>query len=346
MIHNKLALLGFGNVGRALARLLLRKRDEIRDRYQISFTVTGIGTGRHGTAVDPGGINLEEALRVVEEGHKGGNLSALSTIPNIHSPYEFIDKCGADVLFENTPVNYESGQPAVDHLRAALQGGMHAITANKGPVVHAYTELKDTALLMGRRFYFESTVMDGAPLFSLFRETLPAAQVKALYGVLNSTTNLILTRMEAGESFEQAVAYAQKIGIAETDPSGDVDGWDSAVKVAALVTVMMGIPLKPSQVDRTGIRGLNSWAIQQAPKNGERWKLVCSARRDGENVEARVAPQLVPVSSPLYGIDGTTSIVQFETDVLGLLSIIESDPGPETTAYGLLADYLNAVRNV
>jgi homoserine dehydrogenase len=150
--------------------------------------------------------------------------------------------------------------------------------------------------------------------------------------------------METGEDFSQAVAYAQKIGIAETDPSGDVDGWDAAIKVAALVTVLMGMPLKPNQVDRQGIRGITSENIQEAKKLGKRWKLVCSARKEGQSVQARVAPEMVTIDSPLFNIEGTTSIVQFESDVLGLLSIIEADPGPHTTAYGLLADFLNAVR--
>jgi homoserine dehydrogenase len=185
--------------------------------------------------------------------------------------------------------------------------------------------------------------MDGAPVFSLFRTALPGAQLLAFNGILNSTTNLILTRMEAGEVFEQAVAYAQKIGITETDPSGDIDGWDAAIKVAGLVTVLIGVPLKPKEVERTGIRGISSQDIRAAQRKGQRWKLVCRAERDGDNIQASVAPQMVPPSSPLFHVDGTTSIIQFETDVLGSLSVIETDPGPHTTAYGLLADFLNAV---
>jgi homoserine dehydrogenase len=187
--------------------------------------------------------------------------------------------------------------------------------------------------------------MDGAPIFSLFREALPGARLIAFRGILNSTTNLILTRMEAGEPFTQAVAYAQSIGIAETDPSGDIDGWDAAVKVAALATVLMGVPLKPVEVERTGIREISPQDIQRAREQGLRWKLVCQARRDGDDLKASVKPEMVPPSSPLYQVDGTTSMVQFETDVLGLLSVIESDPGPETTAYGLLADFINAARS-
>jgi homoserine dehydrogenase len=224
---------------------------------------------------------------------------------------------------------------------------MHAITANKGPVVHAYNELTALAESQGRKFLFESTVMDGAPIFSLFRAALPAARLRSLRGVLNSTTNLILTRMEGGDSFEEAVAYAQSIGIAETDPSGDIDGWDAAVKVAALVTVLMNVPLKPVQVERQGIRDITRDDIAQARLQGKRWKLLCSAYQDGDHeneIIARVAPAMVERDSALYSIDGTTSIVQFETDVLGQLTILEENPGPHTTAYGLLADFINAVR--
>lgn len=343
MPHYRLALLGFGNVGQALGRLLLRKQAELQHRYNLTFRVNGIATGRHGCAIDLDGIDLERALSVMST--NGEAISTLAAIPLPRDGFDFINRCEADVLFENTPVNYATGQPAVDHLRAALELGMHAITANKGPVVHAYRQLTELAASRGRRFFFESAVMDGAPVFSLFREALPAARLRAFHGVLNSTTNLILTRMESGESFEQAVAYTQAIGIAETDPSGDIDGWDAAVKVAALATVLMDFPLLPSQVERQGIRGITLQDIQHARQAGKRWKLLCSAKRDENNLKARVQPEMVPASSPLYQVDGTTSLIEFETDVLGNLTLIETDPGPETTAYGLLADFLNAVRD-
>ncbi len=342
MPHYKLALLGFGNVGQALARLLMFKQADLKESYELTFSVTGIATGRHGLAIDPEGIDLERALALMET---GTGLEGLTRQPAPRDSLDFIRECGAEVLFENTPVDYATGQPAVDHLRAALELGMHAITANKGPVVHAYRQLTRLADAKGRKFFFESTVMDGAPIFSLFRGALPVAHLRALRGVLNSTTNLILTRMEAGESFEQAVAYAQSIGIAETDPSGDIDGWDAAVKVSALVTVLMGVPLKPNQVERQGIRGITLDEIARARLQGKRWKLVCSARREGTGVQARVTPQMVGPDSPMYNVSGTTSIVEFETDVLGLLSVVETDPGPHTTAYGLLADFVNAVRS-
>jgi homoserine dehydrogenase len=340
MAHYRLALLGFGNVGGAFARLLQRKEAELESDYGINFIVTGIATGRHGIAMDPNGLDLEQALALVEGGQ---SLSSISKIP-ITDSLNFVHSVPADVLFENSPVNHENGEPAVTYLRTALERGMHAVTANKGPVVHAYRELTSLAQAKGRKFYFESTVMDGAPIFSLFRSALPAAQLQSFSGILNSTTNLILGRMENGETFEAAVKYCQQIGLAETDPSGDVDGWDAAIKVAALVTVLMGLPLKPQEVDRTGIRGITAKMVTEAKAQGKHWKLVCTAKKDGNTVKGGVAPELVDPSSPLYSVEGSSSIVEFHTDTLSSLSIVEGNPGPETTAYGLLADFINAVR--
>jgi len=340
MPHYKLAFLGFGNVGRALAELLIRKEKELKERYGITFSTTGIATGRHGSLVNPNGVDLYGALELVRSGLP---LNILTTTP-ITSSLGFIHKSQADVLFENTSVNHETGQPALDYVKTALELGMHVCTANKGPVVHAYKELQDLAAAKGVKFLHESTVMDGAPIFSLFREAIPASNLLAFKGILNSTTNLILTRMEKGDSFDEAVKHSQDVGIAETDPSGDVDGWDAAIKVAALVTVLMGIPLKPQDVDRTGISKITPEMVADALKDGKRYKLICSAERDGENITARVAPELIPSTSPIFSVEGTSSIVEFKSDVLGDLSIVEKDPGPHTTAYGLLADFINAVK--
>jgi homoserine dehydrogenase len=337
MRHIKLAFIGFGNVGKALARLFFDKKEELIESYQIRYSITGIATSKHGIAIDRNGMDLDRILHEFD-------FNSLNKESLINNALEFIKKCQADVLFENTPVNYQTGQPAADHLKAALEAGMHAITANKGPVVHAYRELIELARQKNRKFYFESAVMDGAPIFSLFREALPGARLLSFRGILNSTTNMILTLMELGKTFDEAVAYCQDIGIAETDPSGDIDGWDAAVKIAALSTVLMDIPLKPAQVDRQGIRSISSEDVMEALKSGKRWKLVCSARRSGKVIDASVAPELVDITSPLFTVHGTTSIIQFETDVLKSLSIVESDPGPKTTAYGLFADFLNAVK--
>jgi homoserine dehydrogenase len=341
MPHYKLAFLGFGNVGKSLARLLLDKRADIEKKTGITFTVTGIATGSRGIAIDTDGIDLENVLEVINSGEPISRASTLT----VASSLDFVQRCGADLLFETIPVNYANGQPAIDLIRAALEAGMHVSTANKGPVVHAYETLTALAESKGRKFYFESAVMDGAPVFGLFRETLPVANILAFRGVLNSTTNLILTRMESGEDYAEALAYAQSIGIAETDPSGDIDGWDAAIKVCALATVLMGVATKPQDVDRTGIRGIGVEDIEVAKARNKRWKLVCEARWEGDQLKTSVAPQMVAVDSPLYRVDGTSSIVQIESDVLGKLSLIEEDPGPHTTAYGLLADFLNMVKS-
>jgi len=338
-MHYKLALLGFGNVGRATAELLLRKQTELKENYNISFDVVGIATGSRGRAINPDGLDLAKILPAIQAGQSLEQFSRVASSDSL----DFIKKCGADVLFENSPVNYETGQPAIDHIRCALELGMVVTTANKGPVVHAWQELKELAKARGRQFFHESAVMDGAPIFSLFRGALPAAQLVGFRAILNSTTNLILTRMENGESFDEAVKYAQKIGLAETDPSGDVDGWDAAIKIAALATVLMQIPLKPAEVERTGIRGITAEMISAAKAEGKRYKLICTAVRDGKTIKGRVAPELLANTSPFYSVEGSTSIIQFQTDVLGDLTLIEANPGPHTTAYGLLADFINAV---
>lgn len=327
-------------MGQAFARLLLDRREQLRNEYRLTFAVTGICTGRHGSAVDPQGLDLEHALRLAEAGE---SLDALSIQPAPRSALEFIRQTSADVLFENTPVNHSNGQPAIDHLRAGLQGGMHVITANKGPVAHSYQELTDLATSKDRRFLFESAVMDGAPIFSLARSALPAARVLGFRGILNSCTNYILERMEGGAAFERAVENARAIGITETDPSADIDGWDAAIKTAILATVLIGSPVSPQQVERQGIRGISPADIRDAQREGKRWKLICSAGQEGGRLAARVTPEKVAPDSPLYAVNGTSSFVQLILDVLPGLGILESDPGPETTAYGLLADFLTAV---
>lgn len=335
-IHN-LCLLGFGNVGKALVRLLIEKSATLRDRYGLDWRITGVASRRLGWIAAPEGLDPEGLLRA----EFPGPLPA----PGAAAVRGWLEAAQADVLFENSSLNAQTGQPALDHIRAALEYGAHAITANKGPIVHAYRELRDLAARCGKRFMFESTVMDGAPVFSLFRDALPAANVTRFRGILNSTTNFILTRMEAGLDFEAAVREAQAIGIAETDPSADVDGWDAAVKVAALATVLMDSPLDPTRVERSGIRGLTSQAVQAARAEGTRYKLVCTAERDGAGqLRARVGMEKVSLADPLAAVAGTSSLVHFETDVLPGLTLTEHNPGPNTTAYGLLADLINALR--
>jgi homoserine dehydrogenase len=339
-MHYNLALIGFGNVARALARLLLRKQELLNSQYDITFSFTGISTGRHGFAVNSDGIDIDEALRLVESGK---SISSVSIVP-VNDSLSVIQHSQAHVMFENSPVNTQTGQPALDHIRTALKLGMHAITANKGPVVHGYRELRALAESKGKTFGFESTVLGGSPVFSVFRETFPLAELSSFKGILNATTNIILSRMENGESYEDAVKYCQAVGVAETDPTNDVDGWDAAIKVAALVTVLMNTPFTPQQVNPTGIRDITPEMISQARAEGKRYKLVCSVERIGAQINAHVAPELVDASSPLYGMMNSSTGVTFRTDVLPDYSIVVSERagmagGPIETAYGLFADF-------
>jgi homoserine dehydrogenase len=346
-MHYDLALIGFGNVARALARLLLRKQDLLKSQYDTIFSFTGISTGRHGCAVNPHGLDIHKALELVESGQ---SISPLSTFQVEDSP-SVIKHSSAHVMFENSPVNTQTGQPALDHIRMALELGMHAITANKGPVVHGYRELMTLAKSKGKTFGFESTVLGGSPVFSVFREAFPLAELSSFKGILNATTNIILSRMEKGESYEDAVKYCQSVGVAETDPTNDVDGWDAAIKVAALITVLMDTPFTPQQVKPIGIRGITRDMIEKASLEGKRYKLVCSVEKAGDQIQARVAPELVDSSSPLYGIMNSSTGVAFRTDVLPDYSITVSERegmsgGPIETAYGLFADFARVARAV
>lgn len=254
---------------------------------------------------------------------------------------EWLAAAQADVLFEATSLNVETGQPAVDYMRAALGHGAHGITANKGPIVHAYRELRDLAASKGKRFLFESTVMDGVPIFSLFDE-LPVIHLQGFHGILNSTTNVILSQMEQGLTFDDALKKAQELGVAETDANHDIDGWDAAVKTAALITVLMDIPIQLDQIHREGIRDLTPQAVRTAKRDGWAFKLVCRARRTESGVEASVAPEKVLSTQPMAKITGTSSYVYFETDIFPGLAITEENPGLYATAYGLLADFVRA----
>ena len=307
---------------------------------------------RWGWIADPNGLDV---TTLCGAGTPFGKLRAdstresLSLDPNaqagsgtLNNVREWLAAARADVLFEATSLNVRDGQPAVDHIRAALEHGAHAITANKGPIVHAYRELRDLAAARGKRFLFESTVMDGVPIFSLF-DQLPAIHLQGFHGILNSTTNVILGEMEQGLPFDAALKKAQELGVAETDATHDIDGWDAAVKTAALITVLMDVPVRLEDIQREGIRDLTTEALHNARRDGWPFKLVCRARREGAGVRASVAPEKVLASSPMGKISGTSSYVYFETDIFPGLAITEENPGLYATAYGMLGDFVRAV---
>lgn len=337
-----ICFLGFGNVNRTLVRLLEDRAQELRDRYGISWRITGVASRRMGWIADSAGLDPAAMLALNADAPSGGSRAG-APAPQPTNVRDWLTAAQADILFEATSLNVQTGQPAVAHIRAALDHGAHAITANKGPIVHAYRELRDLAAARGKRFLFESTVMDGVPIFSLF-DQLPAIQLQGFHGILNSTTNVILGEMETGLTLEAALKKAQDLGVAETDATHDLDGWDAAVKTAALITVLMDVPVRLEDIQREGIRDLTTEAVRNARRDGWPFKLVCRAKHEGNGVKASVAPEKVLMSSPMGKISGTSSYVYFETDIFPGLAITEENPGLYATAYGMLADFVRCLK--
>ncbi len=333
MKRYRLCFLGFGNVGRALARLLVSKTNELRNNYGIEWEITGVATRRMGWRASENAIDVRKLL--------AGNDDTATH----HGIDEWLARAKPDVVFETTSLNPETGQPAIEHLKKSLLAGAHAITSNKGPIVYAYDELNEIAVAQGKRLMFESTVLDSAPVFSLFRETLPAVRIRGFSGVFNSTTNVILETMEEGRSFAEGVKTAQELGVAETDPSHDVDGWDSIMKVCAIARVILRVPLMPSDVRREGIRGLDSATLQAARAEGKPFKLLSRATVNADgSVSAIVRPEQIALNDPLGGVRGTSLAIHFELDTIPGLTVISHRPNLQSTAYGLLADFVNADR--
>ncbi len=337
-----LCFLGFGNVNRTLVRLLADRESELRDRHGVSYRITGIASRSLGWIANPDGLDLEASVGKADVARTLLSAKGRESDPKSSNVRDWLAAARADVLFEATSLNVHTGQPAVDHIRAALEHGAHAITANKGPIVHSYRDLRDVATKRGKRFLFESTVMDGVPIFSLF-DQLPAIHLQGFHGILNSTTNVILSEMEQGLTFDDALKKAQALGIAETDATHDIDGWDAAVKTAALITVLMDVSIRLEDIAREGIRDLTPQALRNARRDGWPFKLVCRAKRVGDRVEASVAPEKVLATSPMGKITGTSSYIYFETDIFPGLAVTEENPGLYATAYGMLADFVRAL---
>jgi homoserine dehydrogenase len=332
-----LCLLGFGNVARALVPLLVEKSDEMRERFDIGWRVTGVATRRMGWLAAPEGFGVGELL--------SGELAS-RVRPQPNGVREWLAAARGGVLFETTSLEPQTGEPAITHARAALSTGAHVVTANKGTIVHAYRELSELAALKGRRFMFEAAVADCLPVFSLFRETLPAARLLAFSGLLNSTTTLILEEIAAGRTFDEGVRRAQELSVTETDPAHDVEGWDAAVKTCALANVLMGAGLKLSDVSRRGIRELKDEEVREAARAGRPFKLVARAHSDeGGKVTATVRPEQVAPEEPFAAVGGTSLSIHFELDVLRGLTLTAHQPNLKSTAYGLLADFINAVKD-
>jgi len=332
-----LAFIGFGNVARAFARMLHARKDELGNKYGLQWTTTGIATASHGCITSSGRIDIVAAAECVE---RGGHLTELSGSRAVTDPLAVIDSGNAQVLFETTVLSATDGEPATTYIRSALARGINVVTANKGPIAFAYSELKSLAAARGVSFRFEGTVMDGTPIFNMAEFCLPGTSVLGFSGVLNSTTNLILTGMESGRSFEESVKEAQRRGIAEANADYDIDGWDAAMKAVALANVLMNAGAVPGDVVRKGIRDVKPADVREAALSGTAIRLVARGVRAVDGVNLTVGPERVPVGSTLGSVGGTTNVLELETDLMGRIAIVENDPGIEQTAYALLSDLL------
>jgi homoserine dehydrogenase len=313
----RIALIGFGNVGRALARMILATR--------APFTVTALATRRHGAVVDGNGIDL-------------GTILAGTDLPLRAAPP--IDSLPADVLVEMTPLDPVAGEPALGYIREALAAGMHVVTANKGPIAHAYRELDALAAEHGRLLRFEATLADCLPVFTLRRSALPLAKISAIRGIVSSTNNHILTATAAGVPFADALAEAHRRGIAEADPRNDLEGHDAAAKATILANVFMDADLRPENVSREPIDERTASAARAAAQSGDRVRPVIEiARRDGA-VVASFGPRRLGPMDPLYAVDDFSMGLIYETDLAGRVVVQLHDPHVDQVAYAILTDLL------
>ena len=360
VVTRSACLLGFGNVGRRFCELIARKGDELADEHGLRVVFAAVGTAAHGSLLASSGLTAAEVLAAAASGDEPG------TFPYpVRSGVELLAASGADLLIEATPLDPHGGRAAIAHLEAGLAHGMDVITVNKGPIAWDYRRLAALAAAGGRRLLFEGAVMDGCPIFSLFRSCLPGCRLLGFEAVFNSTTNYILDALGEGVGFADALARVQAAGYAETDPSHDIDGHDAAAKTAALANVLMDAGLTPDDVPKDSIRDLTAERVAGARAAGRRLRVVCSAafgerptargdrsaargkRPAGHGDAAAAAPVSAAVrltelgpEHALFSATGSTLSALLFTDLMGTVQVAERDALPDQTAYAIYADLL------
>jgi len=323
---------GFGNVAQRMAAMLTEERGKFSGLAGLDLRAVAVFTRGHGALLDVQGSGLEKVLWQFRES---------GAFPEAPMPViQAVKTLDYDVLVELSTLSIAGkGEPAISHVRAALERGKHAVTANKGPAAFAYAELEALARAKGVRFLFESAVMDGAPVFSL-RQALAGCRVTGISGILNTTTNFVISRLEMGETMESAVKTAQRLGFAEADPSLDLEGWDAAAKTAILANYYLDAGIDPLQVERRGISGLTAEAAARAAAAGRRLKLICRAEFAGGKVRAKVGLEEIDAVHLFASVRGKGAALRLETDMMGPLWIIQENPGLDDTAAGVLQDLL------
>ncbi|HEX2621325.1 MAG TPA: homoserine dehydrogenase [Phototrophicaceae bacterium] len=328
-------LIGFGNVGQGLISILKDKRNALREQYQFTPRIVGVVTRSRGTLYSIDGLDLDVLLQNVET----GSLDNYPDSPDLRRDLDatsLIQQPDVDVVIEASPSNFETGQPALDLCYAALDAGKHLILANKGPVAVDYAGLQRRAALQGCGFYFEGTVMAGTPSIRLAMEALAGCTITRVRGILNGTTNYILTQMENGLSYADALQQAQALGYAETDPTADVDGWDAAGKLMILSAALFSIKPNLKDMSVSGISKITLEDVRAAQVAGERWKLIAEGIPTGASVRAI----RLPLTDPLTGVAGATNAITYTTDLMGDITLIGAGAGRVQTGFALLSDLL------
>ncbi len=333
----KLAFIGFGVVGQGLADILHEKRERLKERYDFEFEVVTVSDMKLGSVYDPEGLDLDKVLEMIDEG------TSLSEYPEGKTgwdPIKTIKETNADTIIEVTFTDMETGGPALDHVREALKEGKHVVSTNKGPVAQEVKELRNLADENEACYKFEGTVLSGTPALNLAMKNLAGCEIKEVKGIVNGTTNYILSKMEDGMGYEDALQKAQDLGYAEADPTGDVEGVDAQGKTLILSNTVMDADMELEDVDRKGITDLTLKDVEKAKENGERWKLIAHSKKEDGEVKAKVSPEKLPLDHPLAGVMGPTNAITYSTDHLGDVTIIGPGAGKEETGYALLVDLL------
>jgi homoserine dehydrogenase len=332
----KIILIGFGTVGQGLASLLLEKGEELKRRYGFEAVISGVATRSKGILYRYQGLSIPDLLDAAKKGSFEHYAASEEVDRDFSDAVDLLQRRGADVMVEVTPTNLETAMPAAAHFQAAIVTKKHIVTANKGPIAIGYNQLAQRAKEAGVQIRFEATVMSGTPTIATGLELLAGCEIQEVHGILNGTTNYILTQMENGLEYEAALQQAQELGYAESDPTADVEGHDAAAKVLILLATLFGQEKTLQDLDVVGITQIRADDIQSAKIAGERYKLIASATAEGGSVR----PIRLPMSDPLAQVNGATNAVTFQTDVMGAITLIGAGAGQRETAFGILADLL------
>jgi len=335
------ALIGCGNVGQGFLSLLLEKKKDLEAKG-IKINVVAVCDKIRGSAFDPDGLNIAKVLDLASK----SDISAYPSVITNMDPFAVISKTNANVILEATWTDLRSGEPAFTHIKEALSFKKHVVTTNKGPILLYFKELMRIAEMNEVELRFEGVVLSGTPVFNLVRECLPESEIISFRGILNGTTNYILTRMEEGLSFEDALRKAQELGYAEADPTMDVEGWDAGAKALILANVLMGANLKLNDIECEGITSLKVEDVKGVLSRGKRYKLIAEGYKDGSVVKVSVKPQEVPLSDPLANILGTLNAITFSTDTVGDVTIVGKGAGGREAGYALFADLISLAKKL